>query len=144
LDIRIAAIQSASSKPPLQRREPTPQIRAVREALRGKTVVIVGGDERPHSRENIEREFELGELKWLSSREHSSIEQFRAAIVHPETALVILMIRWGSHSYEGLQEICEPAGKPFVRLPGGYNPSQLAFQIIEQASEQLRIDPLAG
>ena len=140
VDQRIAASQAAADAPPSARREPTPEVRSVREALRGRTVVIVGGDDRPHSRENIEREFELSELKWLSSREHSSIEQFRAAIIHPDTALVILMIRWASHSYEDLQEVCEPAGKPFVRLPGGYNPSQLAHQIIEQASKQLGIE----
>ena len=139
VDQRIAAAQAAANAPPSPRREPTPEVLLAREALRGRTVVIVGGDDRPHSRENIEREFELSELKWLASREHSSIEQFRAAIVHPDTALVILMIRWASHSYEDLQEICERAGKPFVRLPGGYNPSQLAHQIIEQASEQLGI-----
>lgn len=139
VDQRIAASQAASNAPANTRREPTAEVRSVREALRGRTVVIVGGDDRPHSRENIEREFELSELKWLASREHSSIEQFRAAIIHPDTALVILMIRWASHSYEDLQEICEPAGKPFVRLPGGYNPSQLAHQILEQASEQLGI-----
>jgi hypothetical protein len=33
--------------------------------------------------------------------------------------------------------MCDRYGKPFVRLPGGYNPDQVARQILEQVSGRL-------
>jgi hypothetical protein len=51
--------------------------------------------------------------------------------------VVLLAIRWSSHSYGGIREFCEAAGKPLVRLPGGYGTNRVAREIVEQASEAL-------
>ena len=45
---------------------------------------------------------------------------------------VLLAIRWSSHSYGEVRDYCEKHGKHFVRLPGGYNPNQVAHQILQQ------------
>jgi hypothetical protein len=45
---------------------------------------------------------------------------------------VLLAIRWSSHSYGEVRDFCEKHGKLFVRLPGGYNPNQVAHQILLQ------------
>lgn len=139
VDDQLAAADRQAEEGPASRREPTPEMLRVRDALRGRTVVLIGGNPRRHAAEMIEREFELARLDWLDSREHSSIAPFEAAIARPETRLVIVMIRWSSHSFEEVQEMCERYGKVYVRLPGGYNPAQIAHQILEQASEQLGI-----
>lgn len=144
VDQRLAADEVRQQQFPLTTRATTPEVLRVREALRGSRMVLIGGESRPHSRDLLEREFELSELDWQDSREHQSITAFEASVARPETRLVVLMIRWSSHSFEGVQEVCERNGKVFVRLPGGYNPSQVARQIVAQASEQLGIPASAS
>ncbi|RMH14316.1 MAG: hypothetical protein D6695_01580 [Planctomycetota bacterium] len=137
VDQRIARKECAGGEPLEAVRETTPEIRLVREALRGTRMVLIGGEPRPHSKAALEREFELSELDWQVSEAHTPHSRFESAITQPDTRVVAIMIRWSSHSYEGLQEICEKHGKVFVRLPGGYSPAQVAHQIVEQASIQL-------
>ena len=49
-------------------------------------------------------------------------------------ALVVLAIRWSSHSFGDVKGYCDQYGKPLVRLPAGYNPNQVAVQVLSQAS----------
>jgi hypothetical protein len=140
VDERIAQQQASEQEERPAPRPTTPEMLKVRQALRGSVVVLVGGDSRRHSKDAIEREFELAELKWISSKEHTSLTTFTPAIEDPETRLVMVMTRWSSHAYEDLQEIAERSGKVFVRLPRGYNPSQMAHEIAAQASEQLGME----
>ena len=51
---------------------------------------------------------------------------------------VILSIRWSSHSFGDVKHWCDQHDKPLVRLPRGYNASQVAKEIIDQASERLQ------
>ncbi len=115
-------------------RERSPAVLRVAELLRGKRVVMVGGAHRPLSREALVEAFELAELDWITSREHSSNEVFRASIAREETVLVLLLIRWSSHSYGGLKQMADGYGKKFVNLPRGYNPTQVAEEILRQVS----------
>ena len=55
----------------------------------------------------------------------------------PDVALVVLAIRWTSHSYGVVKAYCDQYGKPFVRLKAGYNPTQVAAHILDQVSDQL-------
>jgi len=112
--------------------EPTTAVLAVREFLRGRTVVIVGGDPDTRKQQAIKDAFELGDLVWLESRPHQSIDRFKPAILRPEVMMVVLIVRWASHSYGDLKRFCAEHGRHFVRLPAGYNPNQLASQIMEQ------------
>src|SRR5690606_2152167 len=99
------------------------------------SVVLIGGDRRPEAQEALVEAFGLGELEWIGTREHESIERFRPSIAHPDVALVLLAIRWASHSFGDIKEDCDRHGKPLVRLPGGYNPNQVAAQILSQCGE---------
>ena len=71
----------------------------VRDMLRGTTVVFIGGDPRPAAQASLEQAFELAELVWLPSEEHQSIELFRPHVARSAVALVMLAIRWSSHSF---------------------------------------------
>jgi len=115
-------------------RERSPAVLRVAELLRGKRVVMVGGANRPLSRQALVDAFELAELDWITSREHSSNEVFRASIAREETVLVLLLIRWSSHSYGSLKQMADGYGKKFVNLPRGYNPTQVAEEILRQVS----------
>jgi hypothetical protein len=108
------------------------------ELLRGGVVVLIGGQRRPQAATALTRALELAELRWITAGRHESLYRFEPAIARPETRLVLLAIRWSSHSFEGVREFCNRHGKPLVRLPGGYSPNQVAEQIIRQVSSQLQ------
>jgi len=116
----------------------TAQVRAAAQILEGKTVILIGGVPRPHAREALIRSFGLKDLDWMQAKEHESIDNFKPHVARDEVALVLLAVRWASHSFNEVKQFCEKYGKPLVRLPGGYNPNQVAAQILLQVSQQLK------
>ncbi len=105
--------------------------------LKGRAIVLIGGLVRPEHKAALIRAFGLSDVYWETLPEHSSISAFEAGIIRPETAIVLLAIRWSSHSYAEVQRFCSDHGKLLVRLPGGYHPNQVAHQIIIQAGDRL-------
>jgi hypothetical protein len=116
--------------------EPTEEVRRLRSLLAGRAMVLIGGVHRPRQVGLIEEAFDLSELVWLDGGS-PSYTQFEPAIARPDVAVVVLMIRWSSHGYGEVRSLCEQYDRPFVRLPSGYNPNQLAFQILDQVGERL-------
>ncbi len=137
VDRKVAATERETSAP--AQRAPCAEVLRVRAALKGKRLVLIGGDERPHARAAIENAFALGELDWVATKPHNSLDHFTTAIEHSDTTAVILMIRWASHYYTELQHLCDRLGRPFIRLPAGYGANRIAHEIIEQAAERLGI-----
>ena len=117
--------------------EAPPQVTEVREMLRGKVVVLIGGEERAYTAEALREAFELKELRWVSTRVHQSVEPIRVAAGRGDVDLVLLGIRWSSHAFGEVRSTCVDAGVPLVRLPAGLNPGQVAHQVLEQASGAL-------
>jgi hypothetical protein len=117
--------------------ELSPVVLQVRRLLEGKRVLMIGGLRRANHQGALEQVFGLEALIWPDTRAHQSIEDFEADVRHERTALVLLAIRWSSHSFGDVERLCDRWGKPFVRLPAGYNPEQVAAQIIQQASGKL-------
>jgi hypothetical protein len=117
--------------------EITAEVKAAAKLLEGKNIVMIGGERRQFNQEALKSAFGLKELIWIETREHESIEGFEPYIARPEVVLVLLAIRWSSHSYGETKVFCDHYGKPLVRLPGGYNPNQVAFQILKQCGERL-------
>jgi hypothetical protein len=117
--------------------EQTDAVREVAERLAGRTVVMIGGVPRPHARRALEQAFGLAELDWVGTREHESIAPFEPHVARENVAVVLLAIRWSSHSFEGVKAFCDRHDKPLVRLPGGYHPNQVAVQILRQAGGRL-------
>ncbi len=54
--------------------------------------------------------------------------------------MVLLAIRWSSHSFGDVKAFCDRHGKPLVRLPGGYGAHQVASQILAQCGGRLGAD----
>lgn len=115
----------------------SPLVAEAANLLAGKAVIIIGGDRRPFAAEALERAFLLSELIWIDTRAHESVSGFEPYVARTDVALVLLAIRWSSHSYGEVQDFCRAYNKPLVRLPGGYNPNQVAAQIHEQCSGRL-------
>ena len=59
-------------------------------------------------------------------------------IARADVDAVLLAIRWSSHSYGDVRAICEKYGKEFFRLPAGYNPNQVAHQLLQQRGKSRR------
>ncbi|MDB5391041.1 MAG: hypothetical protein JWM11_6687 [Planctomycetaceae bacterium] len=120
--------------------QPSTEVREVARLLKGKTIILLGGDRRPHAYDSLKEAFGLKELIWIETREHESLAAFIPYVARSEVAVVLLAIRWASHSYGEIKKCCEEYGKPMVRLPGGYNANQVAMQIVQQCSGQLRTE----
>lgn len=118
--------------------EPGPEVKEAEALLRGKVVVLIGGDRRPGAAEALERALGLEELRWVETRPHEPVSHFESDVSRADVDVVMLAIRWTSHSHGEVQKMCEQHGKPFVRLPGGYGPSQVALQVMGQISDRLR------
>jgi hypothetical protein len=115
-------------------REVLAEVQEVGKLFEKKEMIIIGGERRPHAYEALKSAFRLKELIWISTRDHESVDQFEPYVARSDVAAVLLAIRWSSHSYGEVRDFCLKHGKLFVRLPGGYNPNQVAHQILLQKS----------
>lgn len=116
------------------------QVARVRRALAGGRVVITGGEVRPHQRDRLISSLDLGELDWVSLREHASSEPLRASIRRPGTRLVLVLVRLAGHAHvEDAQNECRTLGLPCVLLKAGMNPERVAADIAAQASQVLSL-----
>jgi len=134
---RFLATRPAAEEDPAESAAPTPAVREARRLLGGRSAVLIGGGRRRDAQRGLTEALGLKELVWLETREHQSISAFEAVVARPDVAVVLLAIRWSSHSFGDVKQFCDRHGKPLVRLPGGYNPNQVAAQILAQCSEQL-------
>ena len=119
---------------------PSADVRQAAQLLKGRSMALIGGDRRPNSQRALERAFDLEELVWIEAKEHQSLDTFDPHIARDDVAVVVLAIRWSSHSFGDVRLFCEKYGKPLVRLPAGYNPNQVASHIVSQCSARLASD----
>jgi hypothetical protein len=117
---------------------PSREVTETANLLRGRSLALIGGDKRAAAYQALKEAFGLQDLIWIETREHESIDSFEAYVARPDVAAVVLAIRWSSHSYGEVRDFCEKHGKPLVRLPAGYNPNQVAAQIMSQCSDRLK------
>jgi hypothetical protein len=99
--------------------------------------VLIGGSRRREAQDSLKRALKLKELIWIETKEHQAVGTFESFVARRDVALVLLAIRWSSHAFGDVKQLCDRHGKPLVRLPGGYNPNQVAAQILLQCSGQL-------
>ncbi|MEW4528057.1 hypothetical protein [Maioricimonas sp. JC845] len=133
--IATSSTAEPSSSAPL-----APEVYEVARLLNGQSVVLIGGQRRRASQQALRDAFRLQELIWVETRAHESVSSFESYVAQPDVAVVLLAIRWSSHSYGQVREFCEKYGKPLVRLPGGYSTNQVAVQIMQQCSDRLSND----
>ena len=117
--------------------EPGALVREARKLLAGRSAVLIGGEARRRAKEALEWTLGLKELIWLRGNDYRSFQDFEPFVARPDVAVVVLAIRWSSHSFGEVRSLCDRYGKPLVRLPGGYNPNQVAQQIVVQAGKRL-------
>jgi len=114
------------------------QVLDVRAMLRGRQIVLIGGERNAAAAQRLVEAFDLSNAEWVALTEHGTGAPMRAPICRPETAAVIVIIKLtGHHHADEAKEIADAAGKPCVFLNGGYNPERVAQAIVDQASVRL-------
>jgi hypothetical protein len=133
---RYLASRSSAPEAPVPN-EPTAEVRQAAHLLERKCALLIGGSRHREAQQSLIKALRLSELIWIETKEHQSIESFEPTIARQDVAVVLLAIRWSSHAFGEIKRFCDRYDKPLVRLPGGYNPNQVAAQIVSQCSGQL-------
>lgn len=120
------------------------ELAQARQLLHGQAAVLIGGERRPIAEQQLKAALGLAELYWIDTRSHQTHTVFEPYVARDDVAVVLLAIRWASHGFSEVQAFCTRYAKPLVRLPTGYNANQVAYQIISQASGQLRSAAVAA
>jgi hypothetical protein len=107
--------------------------------VRGRALLVIGGDPRPEHAERLRAAFELAAVHWPpTSKVNPSVTGLEPWVARPEVALVLLLIRFVRHGVNWeLPAVCERYAKPLVRVPSGYNAETVAPLILEQAGKRL-------
>ncbi len=121
----------------LDQDEPSGEVLQVRKLLEGRKLLLIGGAHRPAAKQNLKEAFALQDVIWLTTEPHDSYHDFKPKLYESGVAVVLLAIRFSSHSFSKTKKFCDEAGIPFVRLPAGYNPNQVARQILDQCGPRL-------
>lgn len=121
---------------PAQPARQAPHLAEAARLLAGKRLALFGGEPRPQAEAALIEAFGLGGVEWVETRAHQSTAPFETAVARAD--VVVQLIRWSSHSFGDLRGQCAAHGKPFVRAPGGYNPSTLARNVLDQISSELQ------
>lgn len=115
----------------------TPEER-VAALLKGRVMVVIGGDRRPEHQQRLREAFGLSEVLWPDTREQNpDVTALESCVSRADVAVVVLMIRWIRHALGEVATLCERHDKPLVRLTAGYNPAQVAVAILEQTGKRL-------
>jgi hypothetical protein len=138
VDRYLGGQSGRASLPEPEDAPPIPEVAEVADLLRGRSVVFIANVANPEARDRLIRAFDLADIDWIITREHQSISGFEPHVARPEVALVLLPIKWSSHSFGDVKRFCDRHDTSLVRLRAGYNPNMVAVQILAQASETLR------
>ena len=136
---RFLAMRSSATQTSVAH-EPSAEVKEAARLLGGKSIVLIGGNRRREAQEALRRGLGLKDLIWIETKEHQAVAAFEPLIARPDVVVVLLAIRWSSHAFGDVKQLCDRHGKRLVRLPGGYNPNQVAAQISAQSSTQLSSD----
>jgi hypothetical protein len=116
---------------------PHPDVLETARLLKGRSLVLVGGDRRESAEQALVEALGLKSVHWVSTQDQDGLESLESAASQADVALVLLAIRWSSHSYGDVKAICEKHQKPLVRLPGGFSVNQVASQVMAQTGGRL-------
>lgn len=139
LSRELERVAKSGAHKPAPPKGPLTAVEEVRALLRGRVILVIGGDPRREHQQKLRETFELSDVLWPPTSERNpTIAVFEPLVARPEVALVLLLIKLNRHGVtEELPALCERHGKPVVRLTAGYNPEQVAAQIQKQVGKRL-------
>lgn len=90
----------------------------------------------------LQKVFGPKSLKPIVVEDLDDVDAVRTLVEGVEADLILLRVRLGVESYAALKEACAKKQLLFVRLPDGYDPEQVAKQVLRQVGWRLRRDPV--
>ena len=107
--------------------------------LTGRRVLLFAGEETPEATEALRETLEISEVHWVSLESVDDIESTLVEQISGGSySLVLIGIRLAVSEYAIFKQLCIEQGKPFVRLPSGTSPVQVAHQVLRQVGRRLR------
>lgn len=139
LEVELERVAKSGAHRAVEPRGPRTPVEQVADLLHGRALLVIGGDPRREHAEKLRAAFGLREVLWPQTSEtNPSVSVFEPYVARSEVAVVLLLIKLNRHGVtEELPAVCERHGKAVVRLVGGYNPEQVAAQILKQAGKKL-------
>lgn len=95
------------------------------------------GKKRQRHIERLKEVFGLADVIWIEANRNQSYTACEADIARPDVAIVLLRIASTKHEYGKVNAYCQKYETPIVRVQAGYNPNQIAVDILKQASDRL-------
>jgi len=122
----------------VQPRSWSKHVKQARVLLEGSSIVVIGGERRPEAIDRFVDAFGLEGVEWVGLTEHGTSAPMQAPIQRSSTRVVLVLVRLCGHLHaESARRYAREADKPLVMLPAGYNPEQVAKQLLDQAGERL-------
>jgi hypothetical protein len=125
-----AEANTAQQPEPSLNEDELAELRAVRDVVRGKRCLFIGGICREEQRKKLEVELELAELVWPSTNGTESVYKFESDIQN--TDVTVILIRFMRTGWGQARELAVKNNKLFVRLPAGYGLHQVTRQFFRQ------------
>ena len=145
-----AAARRSSRKTPASRRsagpsendtgaEPRPAVLEQAVALlRGRRATVFGESVDATAQASLAEHLELRDVRWVVLPTEDVEAILETEIASSDTDLVLIATRLPVDVYVTFKELCQDHEKPFVRLPSGYEPSEVAHQVLRQIGRRLR------
>lgn len=113
-------------------------VEQVARLLRGRQIVVIGGDSQEGHREKFLTHFRAGAVHWPVTREATpDVAALEPWVARRETGLVLLLIRWIRHALNDVSELCDKHDKPLARITAGYNHNKVAHEVMQQCAKRL-------
>lgn len=91
--------------------------------------------------DELRQRFGLAELRWVPvSPDRDAEPALDAAIAAHEVDLVLIAVRLPAAAYSSFRRRCQERQLPFVRLPRGFEPEEVAYHVQRQVARRLRSD----
>lgn len=106
--------------------------------LRGRRATVFGESVDETAKASLAEHLELRDVRWVVLPAQDVEPVLETEIANPDTDIVLIATRLPVDAYVTFKELCQHHEKPFVRLPSGYEPREVAHQVLRQIGRRLR------
>jgi hypothetical protein len=106
--------------------------------LEGMHAVLLGDEQHEAAIQGLAPALGLASVEFVRVPEEGVLEVLQQAVAGPRVELVMIVSRLPHDGYAEFKRLCLAHDRPFVRLPDGVEPRQVAHQVLRQVAWRLR------